>query len=110
MHRKCSVTERLRDMVIQGGRVMMAAGKIEQLISFYRSPVRQIMGASGSGKTSLLRAIAGLWRSGSGTIKRYVKHRVGGAEQDGVSDNNQSQSDKGLSPDKEWIAEVTRLH
>ncbi|XP_024378905.1 ABC transporter D family member 2, chloroplastic [Physcomitrium patens] len=64
-----------------------------------------IMGASGSGKTSLLRAIAGLWRSGSGTIKRYVKHRVGGAEQDGVSDNNQSQSDKGLSPDKEWIAE-----
>lgn len=32
----------------------------------------QIMGASGSGKTSLLRAIAGLWRSGSGTITRYI--------------------------------------
>ncbi|CAK9264710.1 unnamed protein product [Sphagnum jensenii] len=31
-----------------------------------------IMGASGSGKTSLLRAIAGLWRSGSGTITRYI--------------------------------------
>lgn len=30
------------------------------------------MGASGSGKTSLLRAIAGLWRSGSGTITRYI--------------------------------------
>lgn len=35
----------------------------------------QIMGASGSGKTSLLRAIGGLWRSGSGSIKRYVKYR-----------------------------------
>jgi ABC-type uncharacterized transport system fused permease/ATPase subunit len=32
----------------------------------------QIMGASGSGKTSLLRAIAGLWTSGSGTIRRYT--------------------------------------
>jgi ABC-type uncharacterized transport system fused permease/ATPase subunit len=30
------------------------------------------MGASGSGKTSLLRAIAGLWTSGSGTIRRYT--------------------------------------
>ncbi len=29
-----------------------------------------IMGASGSGKSSLLRAIAGLWNSGSGTIYR----------------------------------------
>ena len=32
----------------------------------------QVMGASGSGKTSLLRAIAGLWTSGSGTIRRYT--------------------------------------
>ncbi|XP_002969260.2 ABC transporter D family member 2, chloroplastic [Selaginella moellendorffii] len=30
-----------------------------------------VMGASGSGKTSLLRAIAGLWKCGSGSIKRY---------------------------------------
>ncbi|MCO5557500.1 hypothetical protein L7F22_011065 [Adiantum nelumboides] len=31
-----------------------------------------VMGASGSGKTSLLRAIAGLWRSGKGTITRFI--------------------------------------
>lgn len=30
------------------------------------------MGASGSGKTSLLRAIAGLWRSGKGTVFRFI--------------------------------------
>jgi vitamin B12/bleomycin/antimicrobial peptide transport system ATP-binding/permease protein len=29
-----------------------------------------IVGASGGGKSSLLRAVAGLWRSGSGTIRR----------------------------------------
>jgi putative ATP-binding cassette transporter len=29
-----------------------------------------IVGASGGGKSSLLRAIAGLWNSGSGTIMR----------------------------------------
>ncbi|KAH7286512.1 hypothetical protein KP509_32G010600 [Ceratopteris richardii] len=31
-----------------------------------------VMGASGSGKTSLLRAIAGLWRSGRGIISRFI--------------------------------------
>ncbi|KAI5069026.1 hypothetical protein GOP47_0015327 [Adiantum capillus-veneris] len=31
-----------------------------------------VMGASGSGKTSLLRAIAGLWRSGKGSITRFI--------------------------------------
>lgn len=31
-----------------------------------------IMGASGSGKTSLLRSIAGLWKCGSGTIVRHI--------------------------------------
>lgn len=31
-----------------------------------------VMGASGSGKTSLLRAIAGLWRSGKGTVFRFI--------------------------------------
>jgi ABC-type transport system involved in cytochrome c biogenesis ATPase subunit len=31
------------------------------------------MGASGCGKTSLLRAVAGLWQSGSGTIKCFMR-------------------------------------
>lgn len=31
-----------------------------------------VMGASGSGKTSLLRAIAGLWKAGRGMIRRYI--------------------------------------
>ncbi|MGE3541865.1 MAG: ABC transporter ATP-binding protein/permease, partial [Candidatus Tectimicrobiota bacterium] len=35
-----------------------------------------IMGASGSGKSSLLRTIAGLWQSGSGTIERPTLNRL----------------------------------
>ena len=31
-----------------------------------------VVGPSGAGKTSLLRAIAGLWSTGSGTIRRHV--------------------------------------
>jgi energy-coupling factor transporter ATP-binding protein EcfA2 len=44
----------------------------ELIERFFVITCLQIMGASGSGKTSLLRAIAGLWRSGSGTITRYI--------------------------------------
>lgn len=41
-----------------------------------------IIGPSGAGKTSLLRAIAGLWTSGSGCITRYG-NIVGNANQNG---------------------------
>lgn len=62
------------------------------------------MGASGSGKTSLLRAIAGLWRSGSGSIKRYVKHRVEGGDE--VNDARTMQDEKVENPGQNWVEEV----
>lgn len=65
------------------------------------------MGASGSGKTSLLRAIAGLWRSGSGTIKRYVKHRMEGEGEDmGVDDDSKIQNENVGSPGQNSVEEV----
>lgn len=65
-----------------------------------------IMGASGSGKTSLLRAIAGLWRSGSGTIKRYVKHRVEGGEADNlIGDASKIQNKESGNQDQNSIKE-----
>lgn len=65
-----------------------------------------IMGASGSGKTSLLRAIAGLWRSGSGTIKRYVKHRVeGGGEDMEMGDASKMQNENIGSPSQNSVEE-----
>lgn len=68
------------------------------------------MGASGSGKTSLLRAIAGLWRSGSGTIKRYVKHRVEGGEADNlIGDASKIQNKESGNQDQNSIKEVLSL-
>lgn len=68
------------------------------------------MGASGSGKTSLLRAIAGLWRSGSGTIKRYVKHRVEvGSEDMGAADASTTQNGTSESPGQKLVEEVINL-
>jgi len=65
------------------------------------------MGASGSGKTSLLRAIAGLWRSGSGTVKRYVKHRVdGGGEDMGVGGAITTQDENIGTPGQISVKEV----
>lgn len=69
------------------------------------------MGASGSGKTSLLRAIAGLWRSGAGSIKRYVKCRE--AQKDGdwiIVDNSKSESDKIRGSAQNLHEEVIDLH
>lgn len=71
----------------------------------------QIMGASGSGKTSLLRAIAGLWRSGAGSIKRYVKYRE--AKKDGdriIADNSKLETDKTKGSDQNLPEEVIGLH
>jgi ABC-type glutathione transport system ATPase component len=51
----------------------------------------QIMGASGSGKTSLLRAIGGLWTAGKGRIKRHFinvfEGETNGAAKSIVEDN-----------------------
>ena len=64
------------------------------------------MGASGSGKTSLLRAIAGLWRSGSGTIKRYVKHRAEGEEDNQVGAARRMENEEIGNLDQNRIEEV----
>lgn len=50
----------------------------------------QIMGASGSGKTSLLRAIAGLWAAGTGTITRFLRSESEGVDRVSRPDNSEA--------------------
>ncbi|BBN02774.1 vitamin B12/bleomycin/antimicrobial peptide transport system ATP-binding/permease protein [Marchantia polymorpha subsp. ruderalis] len=49
-----------------------------------------IMGASGSGKTSLLRAIAGLWAAGTGTITRFLRSESEGVDRVSRPDNSEA--------------------
>ncbi|KAL2644635.1 hypothetical protein R1flu_012222 [Riccia fluitans] len=51
-----------------------ASTLVEDLsVTVYEGEHLLIMGASGSGKTSLLRATAGLWAAGNGTVTRYLR-------------------------------------
>ncbi|KAL3697806.1 hypothetical protein R1sor_011882 [Riccia sorocarpa] len=59
-----------------------------------------IMGASGTGKTSLLRATAGLWAAGKGTVTRFlrpVNSQNGGKDAEGHAGNGAAFSSVDIS-------------
>lgn len=65
-HDACLRLERLTVETPAGERVLVR----ELSVEVSRGRGLMIVGASGVGKTSLLRAIAGLWRAGGGTVAR----------------------------------------
>ncbi|KAK1322247.1 hypothetical protein QJS10_CPA03g00160 [Acorus calamus] len=64
-----------------------------------------VMGASGSGKTSLLRALAGLWNIGNGNITYYIKD-AGGSKVSVPSDTVPLEHQN--TPEAEWGNETFR--
>eukprot|EP00250_Pteridium_aquilinum_P012479 c20753_g1_i1 orf=411-2087(-) len=70
-----------------------------------------VMGASGSGKTSLLRTIAGLWRSGTGSIFRFIlppgAHSNGAVFQDSENSDNRSKGLTSISEAEEISSAVS---
>src|SRR5262249_7367926 len=72
--------EKARRLRLQGLTVQTPDGsrRLTHDLSFELAPGEGllIMGESGSGKSALLRTVAGLWQSGTGTIERPTLNRM----------------------------------
>ncbi|CAK9001471.1 unnamed protein product [Durusdinium trenchii] len=67
---KAVIIEVLHDLQKEGQDLPPVKRQLNKLLRFFTGESLLIEGTSGTGKSSLLRAIGGLWSHGSGTIRR----------------------------------------